>query len=112
MADDEIRAHFDDLRAEDRARLPDSSAMLRNPQTPRPMSAIRSRRAAAWWAAAAGVAAALTLFAVRRTNRAAPTQDAVLSDTAMLHRLTAWQAPTDGLLHLPSPIVLEMRNRK
>ena len=84
--DDELRAHFGDLRAEDAAAAPVFA--LPPASAPRPS---RSSRAV-WLAAAAVVAIAATLVVLRERPRV--NASVVRIDSSVLN----WASPTDGLL--------------
>jgi hypothetical protein len=105
--DDELRAHFEALRAEDRGRAPDFRAMLDRAQSAR---SARRRRAVplVWIAAAAGIM--LTLGIAVRENRQQGVKPHDVSagsfgggDTLSISR---WKSPTASLLHTSGSEVL------
>lgn len=85
IGDDELRAHFDDLRAED-----DAAAPAFDP--PRPVTVPRRLRRSVWLGAAAMIAVAAGLVALRARAHRKPVT--VQIDPSVL----TWTSPTDGLL--------------
>ena len=109
--DEELRAHFDDLRAEDRARAPAFSALWHEAESGKreapsgglePAGAPLSPwlgRPVWWFAAAASVVIAATVL-VQRTQRIDVASDTALADTVVYSGIMAWTSPTDGLLRM------------
>jgi hypothetical protein len=101
--DDEVRAHFDDLRAEDRAVAPEFSALWseaeRRAHAPPTRSRMRSRMRVAWWLAAASAIIAATLL-VQRARRRDTLSDAAIAGSMPYPNVTSWTSPTDGLLRM------------
>jgi hypothetical protein len=107
--DEELRAHFDDLRAEDRARAPEFSALWQEAGSGKRQAAsggqdrtaapLQGWRARPVWllAAAASVVIAATVL-VQRAQRLEVTSDGALADSVSY--LTSWTSPTDGLLRM------------
>ena len=86
IADEELRAHFNDLRAEDAGTVPAFAVPANAPHVGR----LPSR---AWWLAiAATIAIVATLAGLRARARVTPA--VVRVDPSILN----WTAPTDGLL--------------
>ena len=96
--DDEIRAHFDDRRAEDAVGAPAFSAMLSDVE--RRASATVSHRPnrAVWWAAAAAIALITATLIVRPANRSTHPVAATIADSAEYPSIVTWRSPTEGLL--------------
>ncbi len=104
--DDDLRAWFDALRAEDRARAPAFDALLQNARAAGPRR--RWLRLAVPLAAAAGLAALL----IARTPDSA---DAVFREAVVAWStdpaLGAWRSPTDFLLDVPGSDLLRTTPR-
>jgi len=102
--DEELRAHFDDLRAEDRMRAPEFSALWsaadEGSEKRQAGSGPRWRARPVWsFAAAASVVIAASLL-VQRAQRVEVASDATLADTVLYPSITSWRSPTDGLLRM------------
>ena len=109
--DEELRAHFDDLRAEDRARAPEFSALWHEggsgkrqaasggpERTGAPLSRWRGR--SVWWVAAAASVVITATVLVQRTQRVEVPSDTALADTVLYPSITSWTPPTDELLRM------------
>jgi hypothetical protein len=109
--DEELRAHFDDLRAEDRARAPQFSALWHEggsgkreaasgglEPTGAPLSTWPGRPV--WWFAAAASVVIAAMVLVQLTQRVEVASDTALSDTVLYSGIMAWTSPTDGLLRM------------
>jgi hypothetical protein len=89
FGDEELRRHFEALRAADRARMPSFASLAH-----RPAFGVRARRAPARWVLVGGIgamaaAAAMAVVAHQRQ------EEAWLRAAAEISR---WQAPSDALL--------------
>jgi hypothetical protein len=93
--DDEMRAQFDDLRAEDKSHAPEFSALLSG--VAQHVNEPRRRTRAVWWFAAAASALVAATLVVQRVR-----QRDVILDSALAHTIpssiTSWTSPTGGLL--------------
>jgi hypothetical protein len=98
--DDETRAHFDDLRAEDSAHAPEFSALWRDAEH-RANALPSSRRVhRTWWLAAAASAIVAATLLVRQATHEKGTGDAAVADTTGYPSIVSWTSPTDGLLRM------------
>ena len=92
MNDEELRQHFDALRAADLARAPSFAELSRRPAPVARADGMRAR-----WVVAGGVgalaAAAMLAMVVRQRDEAKWLHAAAT--------ISAWQAPTDVLLQIP-----------
>jgi hypothetical protein len=96
--DDEIRAHFDDRRAEDAVDAPAFSTMWSDVE--RRASAPVSRRPnrAVWLGVAAAAALISATLVVRSADRSRQPVAATIADSAEYPSIVSWTSPTDGLL--------------
>jgi hypothetical protein len=102
--DEELHAHFDDLRAEDRRLAPEFSALWSAAEAGsgkrEAASGPRLRARPVWsFAAAASFVIAAALL-VQRTQRVEVANEAALADTVLYPNITSWRSPTDGLLRM------------
>jgi hypothetical protein len=99
LNDDEVRAHFDSLRAEDRAGAPKFTTLRSEAERSGHAPPTRSRIRAVWWLAAASAIIAATLL-VQRARRGDDLSDAALAASMPHPSITSWTSPTDGLLRM------------
>lgn len=99
LLDDETRAHFDDLRAEDSAHAPQFSTLWRDAERRARAPASSRRVRGMWWLAAASVLVAATVL-VRRATHEKGTGGAAAADTVGYPDITSWTSPTDALLRM------------
>lgn len=102
--DDETRAHFDDLRAEDSAHAPEFAALWRDAERRASAPASSTRVRGMWWAAAASALIAATVLA-RRGPHEKGTGGAAVADTTGVPSITSWTSPTDGLLRMSQHMI-------
>jgi hypothetical protein len=97
--DDEIRSHFDDLRAEDAADAPAFSTLRSNAdrQATAPVSG-RRPVGVAWWGAAAAAAVIVATVFVRPAERSTAPATVAITDSAEYPSIVSWTSPTAGLL--------------
>ena len=90
IGDEELRRHFEALRAADRARMPSFASLAR-----RPGAEARARRAPARWVVLVGGIGAMAAAAGMAVVAHQRQEEAWLRAAAEISR---WQAPTDALL--------------
>lgn len=95
--DEETRAHFDDLRAEDSAHAPKFSTLWSDAgRRASPPAVVRRARGTWWLAAAASALIAATVLVARRP----PHETQTVADTVGYPSIVSWTSPTDGLLRM------------
>ena len=101
--DDDVQAHFDDLRAEDASHAPEFSALWRGAERQATVSVGPRPRTRGVWAgvlmAAAASAVIIAALRVEQERRSDVVADATIADTVPHVSITSWRSPTAGLLY-------------
>jgi len=96
--DDELRAHFDDRRAEDAVDAPAFAAMWSDVERRASATVWRRPNRAVWWGVAAATALISATLIVRLVDRSRQSVAAAIADSAGYSSILLWRSPTDGLL--------------